>query len=107
MVTNTLITIDDLIIELTGLWCSCVRLDTSVRDEFETGPYTFISSEDVAVDDERNLQSPSAILPRTSGGRDSGGIYEVGGAGQAMKVVFRKSAGISNPTEAGTFFASI
>ena len=39
--------------------------------------------------------------------RQSGGIYTVGGNNITMTVVFRKSAGISNPTEAGTFPAKI
>ena len=59
----------------------------------------------------RSAHLRSATLPRTwvavDQGEAGGGVYEVGGSGQTMKVVFRKSAGISNPSEQGTYFANI
>ena len=99
--TNTLI--NDLVIELedfsvpSGIGSSSVTI--------ETGVYTF-TPEDVAVDGEEIFISIGDVTEDT-GADQGGGVYVVGGSGETMTVVFRKSAGISNPTEAGTFGANI
>ena len=103
--TNTLI--NDLIIELKDYGVPSSISTSSVT--IETGPYTF-TPEDVSVDDEEIFISIGDVTEDSASNRaanEAGGVYEVGGATETMKVVFRKSAGISNPTEQGTYFANI
>ena len=104
--TNTLI--HDLVIELEDFGVPSSISTSSVT--IESGIYTF-TPEDVSTDGEEIFISIGDVTEDvgTGGTRDteSGGVYIVGGNNAQMTVVFRKSAGISNPTEAGTFPAKI
>ena len=104
--TNTLI--HDLVIELEDF-----TVPSSIRTASVTitsGGYTF-TPEDVAVDGEEIFISIGDVTEDVGTGGTSetvrGGVYTVGGADGNMTVVLRKSAGISNPTEAGGFPAVI
>ena len=68
-------------------------------EDGECVDYTF-NPRDVSVDGEEIFISIGDITED-----DDIGIYTVGGDGVTMEVVFRQSAGISNPTAAGTYFA--
>ena len=103
--TNTLI--HDLVIELEDFGVPSSIGTASVT--IETDIYTF-TPEDVAVDGEEIFISIGDVTEDVgTGGNAKTGQYEVGGAdGKGnMTVVFRKSAGISNPTEAGEYPAVI
>ena len=63
----------------------CVSFTFNPRDVSVDGEEVFISIGDITEDDDI-------------------GVYEVGGSGVTMEVVFRQSAGISNPTEAGGYY---
>ena len=62
----------------------CVNFTFNPRDVAVDGEEVFISIGDITEDDDI-------------------GVYSVGGHGITMEVVFRQSAGISNPTEAGEY----
>ena len=99
--TNTLI--NDLVIELPDYGVPASISTSSVT--ITAGGYTF-TPEDVSVDGEEIFISIGDVTEDT-GGRTTGGVYLLGGENHSMKVVFRQSAGISNPTESGTFFVNI
>ena len=99
--TNTLI--NDLVIELPDYGVPASINESSVT--ITSGGYTF-TPEDVSTDGEEIFISIGDVTEDT-GGRTTGGVYNLGGENHSMKVVFRQSAGISNPTGAGGYFAHI
>ena len=114
--TNTLI--HDLIIELEDynipgeVGTASVTITIDDGDGNPRNDYTF-TPEDVSVDGEELFISIGDVTEDTGtggskGGDDQvGGVYNVGGPNERMKVVFRKSAGIKNPSAADSYFANI
>ena len=98
-VTNTLI--NDLVIELPDYGVPASIRTSSVT--ITSGGFTF-TPEDVSTDGEEIFISIGDVTEDT-GGRATGGVYNLGGTNHSMLVVFRQSAGISNPTEAKKYFA--
>ncbi len=99
--TNTLI--NDLVIELPDYGVPASMSTSSVT--ITAGGYTF-TPEDVSTDGEEIFISIGDVTEDT-GGRQTGGVYTLGGTNHSMLVVFRQSAGITNPTGEGTYFAKI
>ena len=102
--TNTLI--HDLIIELPDYGVPSAMSTSAVT--ITAGDFTF-TPEDVNVDGEEVFISMGDLTENTGMGE---AVYNLGpdapmdeGVASKMTVVFRQSAGISNPTAAGTFFA--
>ena len=114
--TNTLI--HDLIIELEDyiipgeVGSASVTITIDDGDGNPRNDFTF-TPEDVSVDGEELFISIGDVTEDTGTGglnRDAdqvGGVYNVGGPNERMKVVFRKSAGIKNPSAADSYFANI